>query len=61
VIPTGVTHIVAAVIQLALALLGARGLMEAGFEGLKHGSQWLTIAWTAKGDIEKIAEESRVI
>jgi hypothetical protein len=59
VIPTGVTQIAAAVIQLGLALFGARGLVEAGIEGLKHGGQWLTIAWTAKGDPEKIVAASK--
>jgi len=57
--PTGVGQIAAVVIQLALAAFGAAGMVQAGVEAVKHASQWLTIAWTAKGNDEKIAEASK--
>jgi hypothetical protein len=59
VVPTGVTQAAAVVIQLALSAFGAAGMVQAGVEALKHGSEWLTIAWTAKGDHEKIAAASK--
>jgi len=34
-------------------------MVEAGIEATKHGSQWLTTAWTAKGDSAKILEASK--
>jgi hypothetical protein len=57
--PTGVGQIAAVVIQLALAAFGAAGMVQAGIEAVKHASQWLTIAWTAKGNDEKIAAASK--
>jgi hypothetical protein len=57
--PTGVTQAAAAVIQLALSAFGAAGMVEGGVEALKHGSAWLTTAWTANGKSELIAEASR--
>lgn len=57
--PTGVGQIAAALIQLALSAFGAAGVVEAGVEALKHAGQWLTIAWTAKGDDKQIGEASR--
>jgi hypothetical protein len=57
--PTGVSQAAAAVIQLALAAFGAAGMVEAGIEGLKHGSAWLTTAWTAHGRPDAISEASR--
>lgn len=57
--PTGVGQIAAVVIQLALAAFGAAGMVQAGVEAAKHAGQWLTIAWTAKGNDEKIAEASK--
>ena len=57
--PTGVGQAVAVVIQLALAAFGATGMAEAGIDATKHGSQWLTTAWTAKGDSAKILEASK--
>jgi len=57
--PTGVGQIAAVVIQLALAAFGAAGMVLAGLEAVKHASQWLTIAWTAKGNDEKIAAASK--
>ena len=57
--PTGVSQAAAAVIQLALAAFGAAGMVEAGIEALKHGSAWLTIAWTANGKPETIGEASK--
>jgi hypothetical protein len=47
------------VIQLALTAFGAAGMVEAGIEALKHGSAWLTTAWTAHGESEVIAEASK--
>jgi hypothetical protein len=57
--PTGVTQAAAAVIQLALSAFGAAGMVEGGIEALKHGSAWLTTAWTAHGKAELIAEASK--
>lgn len=57
--PTGVTQIIAVVIQLGLAAFGAAGLVSAGVEALRHARQWLTLAWTAKGDDATIAAASR--
>lgn len=57
--PTGVSQILAALIQLALSAFGAAGMVEAGVEALKHGSTWLTMAWTANGKPEIIAEASK--
>ena len=57
--PTGVGQAVAIVTQLALAAFGAAGMVAASIEALKHGSQWLTTAWTAKGDKDKILEASK--
>jgi hypothetical protein len=56
--PTGVGQIVAVVIQLALTAFGAAGMAMAVVEALNHGSQWLTLAWTAKGDDKQIAAAS---
>lgn len=58
-VPTGVTQIAAILIQLLLALLGAKGLVDAGIEAVTHASNWLTLAWTASGDAAKIAAASR--
>jgi len=57
--PTGVGQIAAALIQLALAAFGAAGMVQAGIEALKHASQWLTLAWTAKGKDEQLAVASK--
>lgn len=57
--PTGVTQAAAAVIQLALSAFGAAGMVEGGIEALKHGSAWLTTAWTAHSKAEQIAEASK--
>jgi len=57
--PTGVGQAAAAVIQLALTSFGAAGMVEGGVNALKHGSAWLTIAWTANGKPELIAEASK--
>lgn len=57
--PTGVGQIAAVVIQLALAAFGVAGMVQAGIEAAKHASEWLTIAWTAKGNDEKIAAASK--
>jgi hypothetical protein len=57
--PTGVGQIAAVLIQLTLAAFGATGMVEAGVEALKHASQWLTLAWTAKGKDEQLGAASR--
>ena len=57
--PTGVGQIAAVLIQLALSAFGAAGMVEAGVEALKHASQWLTLAWTAKGKDEQLGAASR--
>ena len=57
--PTGVGQIIAVLLQLALSALGAAGIVEAGVEAAKHASQWLTLAWTAKGKDEPLAAASR--
>lgn len=57
--PTGVSQAAAVVIQLALTAFGAAGMVEGGVEALKHGSAWLTIAWTAHGKPELIALASK--
>lgn len=57
--PTGVTQAVAVVIQLALSAFGAAGLVQAGIEAMKHGTAWLTAAWTAHGKPEAIAVASK--
>jgi hypothetical protein len=57
--PTGVGQIAAVLIQLALSAFGAVGTVEAGIEALKHAGQWLTLAWTAKGNDEQLGAASR--
>jgi hypothetical protein len=57
--PTGVGQIAAVVIQLGLAALGAKGMVEAGKAAVEHASRWLTLAWTAEGKEEQIAEASK--
>jgi hypothetical protein len=57
--PTGVSQIIAALIQLVLAALGAAGMVQAVAQALKHGSEWLTLAWTAAGKAEQIAAASK--
>jgi hypothetical protein len=56
--PTGVGQAVAVVIQLALSAFGAAGAIQAGVEAMKHGAEWLTLAWTAKGNDKQIAAAS---
>jgi len=57
--PTGVGQIAAVVIQLALSAFGAAGAVQAGVEALKHATEWLTIAWTARGKDDVIAAASK--
>lgn len=57
--PTGVGQAAAAVIQLALAAFGAAAAVGAAAGAVRHAEQWLTLAWTAKGDPEALAEASR--
>ncbi|HET7502562.1 MAG TPA: DUF4157 domain-containing protein [Kofleriaceae bacterium] len=57
--PTGVGQIVATVIQLGLSAFGAAGAIQAGVEAIKHGGEWLTIAWTAQGKDDRIAVASK--
>jgi hypothetical protein len=47
------------VIQLALSAFGAAGLVEASITALNHGREWLTIAWTAKGNEQTITEAAK--
>src|SRR5882757_755904 len=58
-VPTGVTQAVAAVMQLALSAFGAAGMVQGVIEAVKHGERWLTVAWTAHGKPELIAEASK--
>jgi hypothetical protein len=57
--PTGVGQIAATVIQLGLAAFGAAGAVQAGADALTHACQWLTLAWTAQGKDDRIAEASK--
>jgi len=57
--PTGVGQIAAVVIQLALSAFGAAGAIQASAEAGKHGAEWLTLAWTAKGDDKQVAAASK--
>ncbi|MCG8421370.1 MAG: hypothetical protein MJE77_25915 [Proteobacteria bacterium] len=57
--PTGVGQLAAVVIQLGLAAFGASFAIDAGIEALKHGEQWLTLAWTAKGDPSMLTKASK--
>jgi hypothetical protein len=57
--PTGVGQAAAVVIQLALSAFGAAGMVMAAVEAANHASQWLTLAWTAKGNDNKIADASK--
>lgn len=52
-------QLVAVLIQLALAAFGAAGAVQAGVEAVKHASEWLTLAWNASGDQEKIVAASK--
>jgi hypothetical protein len=56
--PTGVGQIAAALIQLVLAAFGAAGMVQAVASALNHAANWLTLAWTAKGDAKQIKEAS---
>jgi len=58
-VPTGVTQIIAVVIQLILSAIGAAGMVEAGIAAAQHGAAWLTTAWTASGKPDKLADASR--
>ena len=57
--PTGVGQLAAAVIQLGLAAFGVQGMIEAGAQALKYAKEWLTQAWTARGNAKQIAEASK--
>jgi len=57
--PTGVGQLAAAVIQLGLAAFGVQGMIDAGVQALKYAKDWLTQAWTARGDAKQIAEASK--
>jgi hypothetical protein len=57
--PTGVGQIVAVMIQLTLALLGAAGMATAIVGAVQHADRWLRQAWTANGNPARIAEASR--
>jgi uncharacterized protein YceH (UPF0502 family) len=58
-VPAGVTQLAAALIQLVLAILGAKGVVEAATAAVKHANDWLTLAWKANGDVTKIGEASK--
>lgn len=58
-VPSGVSQIAAAVIQLALTAFGAAGMVEASWQALKHGANWLTGAWTAAGRMGLVIEASK--
>jgi len=57
--PTGVGQIIAVVIRLGLSAFGAAGAVQVGAEAVKHGGEWLTLAWTAKGDDKQIGAASK--
>lgn len=57
--PTGVGQLAAALIQLGLAAFGAKGILDAGVEAVKHAERWLTQAWQAHGSREKLEEASK--
>ncbi len=57
--PTGVSQAAAVVIQLGLSAFGASGMVLASVEALNHGCAWLTTAWTAEGNPERVAAASR--
>src|SRR3954467_8538767 len=57
--PTGVGQIAAVTIQLGLAAFGAVGLVQAGVVTLEHATEWLTLAWTARGKESQVAAASR--
>ncbi|HWN71613.1 MAG TPA: hypothetical protein VNM90_28445 [Haliangium sp.] len=57
--PTGVGQLAAVLIQLGLATFGASVAVEACGRALHHGQQWLTLAWTARGDAEQLAAASK--
>ena len=57
--PTGVGQLAAVVIQLGLAAFGASFAINAGAQALKHGQEWLTLAWTAHGDSGQLTEASK--
>ena len=56
---TGAGAPVAALIQLVLAYLGLRGVMQSVFEATSHGLHWMMTAWGADGDPAQIGEASR--
>lgn len=58
-IPTGVSQLVAAMIQLILAAIGVAGMVEAGLQATQHGAHWLNLAWTAQGDATKLTTASK--
>jgi hypothetical protein len=57
--PTGAGQLLAFLIQTLLAILGAAGMVEAAGAALTHGSQWMTLAWSAAGIDTKVAAASR--
>jgi hypothetical protein len=57
--PTGVGQLLAFLIQVLLAALGAAAMVEAASAALSHGSQWMALAWAAKGSDAKVAAASR--
>lgn len=57
--PTGVGQLLAFLIQTLLAALGAAAMVEASSAALAHGSEWMSLAWAAKGSDVKVAAASR--
>ncbi|MBM7112707.1 AHH domain-containing protein [Archangium primigenium] len=57
--PTGVSQLAAALIQLGLAAFGAKDMIDAGVEAVKHATEWLTHAWTAHGDSKRLEAASK--
>lgn len=52
-------QLIAALIQLALSAFSAAGAVQAGAEAVRHATEWLTLAWNASGDADKIAAASK--
>ncbi|HEY0192911.1 MAG TPA: hypothetical protein VGC42_17465, partial [Kofleriaceae bacterium] len=57
--PAGVTQVLAGMIQLVLALLGAKSVVEVSLPALSHGNAWLMLAWNARGDRAQITLASQ--
>ncbi|WP_179956414.1 AHH domain-containing protein [Melittangium boletus] len=58
-VPTGVSQLAAALIQLGLAAFGAKDMIDAGVEALKYATEWITQAWKAHGDSKQLEAASK--